>query len=135
MTAWHRLRQQPWLVLWTPVGLWMALIFYLSAQPDLPHPTSSWLDLLVSSGAHVFLFGVLAILWARAIGGRPRRWLLILGLVVVYGFSDEFHQYFVPGRHADPWDLLCDALGAGLGLLVWTWLWQGLVRRTGRVHS
>ncbi len=122
MTTWRWLQRQPWLVLWTPVVLWMALIFYLSAQPDLPHPSSGWADLLFSSGAHVLMFGVLAGLWARVVGKHPRGWLLALGLAVLYGLSDEFHQYFVPGRHADPVDLLCDALGAGLGLFVWTWL-------------
>jgi VanZ family protein len=128
MTVWHWLRRQPWLILWTPVGLWMVLIFYLSAQPDLPHPSSGWLDLVISSGAHVFLFGVLALFMARAVGERPRGRLLVLAYVVLYGLSDEFHQYFVPGRHADPVDLLCDALGAGAGLLFWLCLQRRLAQ-------
>ena len=106
--------------LWLPLVLWMGLIFYLSAQPDLPGPESDRLGELLSSGAHAFVFGVLAILWARVLGGG--RWALGLAfaLTVAYALSDEFHQSFVPGRHSDPWDLVCDATGAALALLLWS---------------
>jgi VanZ family protein len=33
-------------------------------------------------------------------------------LSTAYGATDEAHQYFVPGRHADVADLAADALGA-----------------------
>ncbi len=39
----------------------------------------------------------------------------------LYGISDEFHQSFVPGRHADPFDLLVNAIGAGLTVLLLFW--------------
>jgi len=32
-----------------------------------------------------------------------------------YGMTDEIHQYFVPGRSADPWDWLADTVGANAG--------------------
>ena len=120
MTAWRWVQRQPWLYLWLPLGIWMGLIFCLSARPDLPYPKSGWAALLLSSGAHVILFGVLAVLWARALGERSRGWFIALVLTLLYALSDEFHQVFVPNRHADPLDLLCDALGAALGLGVWT---------------
>jgi len=110
------------LCLWLPVVAWMGTIFFLSAQPDLPHPSLGWLDLLISSAAHTFLFAVLAALWARALGQGRRSWLLAAALTVLYALSDEFHQSFVPGRHADPWDLAFDVLGTGLGLAGWIWL-------------
>jgi VanZ family protein len=100
----------------------MGLIFFLSAQPDLPKPDTGWADLLISSGAHVLLYGVLAILWVRALGTRRDAWFLTLVLVALYALSDELHQAFVPGRHPDVLDLICDAVGAVLGLLAWTWL-------------
>jgi len=102
--------------------LWMGLIFFLSAQPDLPHPQTGWLNLLLSSAAHIFMFGVLAVLWAWALGQGRHGWLVALALTVLYALSDEFHQSFVPGRHADPFDLVCDALGAAVGLAAWVWL-------------
>ena len=105
--------------LWLPVVAWMGTIFYLSAQPDLPHPSSGWLDWAISSAAHVFMFAVLAMLWARALGRGRRSWLIAVGLTLLYALFDELHQLFVPGRHADPWDLVFDALGAVLGVGVW----------------
>ena len=110
------------LTLWLPLVAWMGAIFFLSAQPDLPHAASGWLDLLISSAAHLFLFAVLALLWARALGQGWRAWLTAAVLTLLYALSDEFHQKFVPGRHADPWDLAFDALGAVLGLAAWIWL-------------
>ena len=109
--------------LWLPVLAWMGLIFFLSAQPDLPHPGAGWADLLFSSLAHAFVFGVLAVLLARALGQQRHGLLLALGLTLLYALSDEFHQAFVPGRHPDPLDLVCDGLGAVLALGVWAW-WQ-----------
>ncbi len=120
--VWHWLRQRPLLYLWLPAVAWMGLIFYLSAQPDLPTPAAGWLDLLLSSMAHVFLFGVLAVLWARALAQQRRVWLLAFAVTALYALSDEVHQAFVPGRHPDAWDLACDVLGAALGLLGWALL-------------
>lgn len=116
------------LYLWLPVGGWMGLIFYLSAQPDLPVPETEWIGELVSSGAHMFVFGALALLWARALGARRGSLLLAFALTMLYALSDEFHQAFVPGRHADPLDLLYDGIGAVLGLLGWAWLQHSLAR-------
>ena len=113
-------RRRLWL--WLPVVAWMGTIFFLSALPDLPHPSSDWLDWLLSSTAHLFLFAVLAMLWGRALGVGRRSWLIALALTLLYALSDEFHQSFVPGRHADPWDLAFDVLGTGLGLAGWIWL-------------
>jgi VanZ family protein len=125
VTAWHWLQRRPLLYLWLPVIAWMGLIFYLSAQPDLPLPGLGWASFLVSSAAHVFVFGVLAVLWARALGRHRHGWLVAFTLTVLYALSDEFHQAFVPGRDPDPLDLVCDALGAALGLVGWFWQQRG----------
>ena len=40
----------------------------------------------------------------------------------MYGFSDEIHQRFVPGRVADVRDLIADTIGALVGVgVVWAW--------------
>jgi VanZ family protein len=119
MGARQWLRRRPFLYLWLPLAAWMGLIFWLSAQPDLPHPDTDWLGLALSSGAHAFVFGVLALLWVRVLGGRRHAVLVALVLTMLYAFSDEFHQAFVPGRYPDPWDLVCDGLGAALALALW----------------
>ncbi len=122
MTVRHWLRQHPVFYLWLPLVAWMGLMFFLSAQPDFPHPEVDWLEDLIGIGAHMFLFGVLAVLWARALQDRRRTLLLAFLLTMLYALLDEFHQSFVPGRTADPLDLVYDGLGAALALGVWTWL-------------
>lgn len=122
MTLRHWLRQHHLLNLWLPLLAWMGLIFFLSAQPDFPHPKVSWLEDLIGIGAHMFLFGVLAVLWARALHDQRRSLLLAFLLAMLYALLDEFHQSFVPGRTADPLDLVFDGLGAALALGGWAWL-------------
>ena len=129
MAAWRWLQRCPILYLWLPLLAWMGLIFFLSDQPDLPHPELGWADLALSNVAHALVFGVLAGLWMRVLDGRRHAWLVALLLTMLYALSDEFHQWFVPGRSADPWDLLADGAGAVLALLLWHRL-----RRRGR-HS
>ena len=41
--------------------------------------------------------------------------LLTIVCATVYGISDEFHQWFVPGRTADVHDVMADAIGATRG--------------------
>jgi len=69
---------------------------------------------------------------AEAEKPRPWRWsqaLLALGVATLYAASDEIHQYFVPSREARFGDVMLDATGAALGLLViwafgrWRWRW------------
>ena len=119
MAAWRWLRRRPLIYLWLPLLAWMGLIYFLSAQPDLPHPDSGWLGLALSNGAHAFVFGVLALLWVRVLVERRHAWLVAFLLTMLYALSDEFHQTFVPGRYADPLDLLFDALGALFALALW----------------
>lgn len=116
------LRQHPLVSRWLPLAAWLGLIFYLSAQPDFPRPQSDLLVDLLGIGAHMLLFGVLAVLWVRGLQGQRRSLPLAFLLTMVYALLDEFHQSFVPGRTADPMDLVFDGVGALLGLTVWTWL-------------
>lgn len=109
-----RLAGQPllrWLWHWLPPLLWMAGIFYLSAQPDLPHAPAAWLDVLIKKGGHAGEYLVLFLLLCRAWGlrrlpGEAVRWAR--GATVLYAISDELHQGFVPGRHMNWYDVVID---------------------------
>jgi UDP-2,3-diacylglucosamine pyrophosphatase LpxH len=46
-----------------------------------------------------------------------RRHLLVFMGVALFGATDEWHQYFVPGRSCELGDWVADSLGGGLGLL------------------
>ena len=99
-----------------------ATIVWLSSQPSYPFEIS--LPGPLDKVAHLLAFGVLAactdIAWRRTHPALPlvRRLLLIFIGVALFGASDEFHQYFVPGRSCDFFDWLADAIGGGLGLIL-----------------
>lgn len=98
-----------------------SLIFFLSSQ-QFPQgmPGFAGIDLVI----HFFEYGLLAFLICWMLSKENLRflnrylfvtsWLLTVG----YGFLDELHQAFVPTRQMSLWDLLADALGAGVILLI-----------------
>ena len=98
-----------------PVAV-MALIFALSATPDLSSGLGTW-DLVLRKIAHVAIFAVLWLALARA--ARWRRPVLAAVIAVLYAISDEVHQSFVQGRHGSPADVAIDCLGIGLAVLAW----------------
>ena len=107
---------------WLTIAGWMALIFFLSSQSQLPSPPDPLADLIFKKGAHFTVYAVLAVLFRRAL--PPGRWIWALPwvLTVLYAASDEWHQSFVPGRHPQLTDVLIDACGATTGLLIFWWL-------------
>jgi VanZ family protein len=120
---------------WGPAIAWMALIFLVSAQSQLPTPETRCMDLLLENSAHAFEFAVLGALLLRALAaGGPPTWRvfgLALLLACCYALSDEFHQRYVPGRSADWLDILFDWLGAALGTYVML-RWRSFRQRTTR---
>jgi len=106
--------------LWLPVLVWAGFIFYLSGIPYL-RITLAWWDIIARKAAHMFVFGVLARLLARALMGSSRgSWKKIfawaLALSFLYACSDEYHQSFVPGRSCSAVDVTIDTVGAWLAL-------------------
>jgi VanZ family protein len=109
--------------LWLPVAAYMAVLFMLSAQPELPSPGGSpdWLQ-------HGVAYAGLALVTVRAtatgawsrVGARTIAGAALIA--IVYSAFDEWHQSFVPGRTADLYDLAADAAGAALALCgAWAW--------------
>ena len=93
----------------------MAVIFALSAQPDLSTGLGTW-DLILRKLAHMTEYGVLWWLWARALG--PGRAGAAAAITIGYAASDEFHQTFVEGRHGTPVDVAIDAIGVAAAWLL-----------------
>ena len=106
---------------WLTIAGWMALIFFLSSQPQLPSPPDPWVDLIFKKGAHFTVYAVLAVLFRRALPPGRSIWALSWILAVLYAASDEWHQSFVPARHPQLTDVLIDACGATTGLLIFWW--------------
>jgi VanZ family protein len=109
--------------LWGPVALYMAAIFYVSAQPDVSIPSG-----LTDKSSHSIAYAGLGVLMTRALAGglgvRVGVRAACLGalLTAVYGLTDELHQMFVPGRSADLYDVVADGIGGVIGAFV-CWLW------------
>ena len=94
----------------------MALIFALSATPDLSSGLGAW-DFALRKLAHITIYAVLWLTLARAADWR--RPALVTAIAIAYAISDEFHQSFVEGRHGTPVDVAIDTLGMGLAALAW----------------
>lgn len=106
-----------------PLAL-MALIYALSAQPDL-NSGLGWIDLVGRKAVHMAEYGLLFLLWWRAFRWRapPAAALIAVG----YAATDELHQLSVHGRVGSVHDVAIDAAGVAL-----TWLIAHAVRQRRR---
>ncbi len=98
--------------LWLPVIIWMGLIFFLSSIPDLQSGLEKTYDLILRKIAHLTEYGVLFMLLSRPLN-KSLKWVLFFS--ILYSFSDEFHQSFVPGRNMALADICFDSAGVFLG--------------------
>ena len=89
----------------------MALIFALSATPDLSSGLGWW-DLVLRKLAHITIYAALWFALLRA--SEWRRPLAATVVALLYAAGDELHQHFVHGRHGTPVDVAIDALGFAL---------------------
>lgn len=101
-----------------PLAL-MGLIFLLSAQPNLSSGLGAW-DVVLRKAAHMTEYGLLALLWWRALSTRSP--VPGAAIAVAYAITDELHQSFVKGRHGSPVDVAIDAAGVLLAVLAYRWL-------------
>ncbi len=73
---------------------------------------------------HMAEYCILGFLFARALRhsglniGFAKMVILAIIITAFYGASDEFHQYFTPGRTADVFDFLADFVGANMGIFI-----------------
>jgi VanZ family protein len=121
------------LLLWTPVVVYMAAIFYVSSLPQPVVPPGG------DKPWHLLAYLGLGVLTVRAVaGGLPASidWgsaVIAASIAVGYAATDELHQLYVPGRSAQLTDLLADGVGVVLGTTIcWAWgraLHQSQVRR------
>ncbi len=110
--------QFPWLFL-------MTIIFIQSSIASIKIPDIEF-D-LADKIAHFIMFGFLGILTARGLKNsqniriKKNYMFLTICICVLYGASDEVHQYFVPGRHASWGDWIADILGVIAFVFIYKW--------------
>lgn len=112
--------------LW-PLAL-AATVFTASGRSQVAAPEITGIDKV----AHFFVFGLLGTLIARVPSVAGWRGLGVFWAVVltsVYGFLDEFHQSFTPGRSVEFTDWLCDTSGAALAVAIYAYwrFYRGLL--------
>jgi hypothetical protein len=74
---------------------------------------------LIRKTAHFSIYFCLGMSTALLVSEwKPRRFLFVWAwlIAVVYACTDEFHQYFVPGRSCEFRDVCIDSAGAFLGV-------------------
>jgi len=114
---------RPFFRVYFPPLFYMAVIFCFSSLESvtLPFLDRPSVDKLYHSLEYFFL-GYL-ILRALEQGWRmqgKKMVILAILLTALYGWSDEIHQLFVPGRLYSYWDLAADTLGGAVG--AWSYL-------------
>lgn len=107
--------------LWLRFALWCGLIFYLSSIPNLKTEFGIW-DFILRKIAHMFVYAVLFLFTHSAAAETfklpaPRLYFYCVVFCIIYAISDEYHQGFVPGRHASPVDVLIDTAGVAAALI------------------
>ena len=128
--------------------VWMGVIFYFSAQPDVQSEVTSNLaaeiiykvySFLLRNSAHLsqseFMFRYVQpirklahfsefmiltiLLFINVIEYRKNNvYLISFVLGLLYAISDEIHQLFVINRHCSIYDVMIDSAGCFLGILI-----------------
>jgi VanZ family protein len=117
---------------YSPDASWSLLEQLLQKLLGTVSPSAiSVLNLIARKLAHLIEYSVLTLLLYRSlVRKRPLHWrpnvvFLSIGITSLYALSDEFHQLFVPGRHAAAVDWGIDLSGAVLAMF----LLHGYLRR------
>lgn len=125
---------------WSLLIAWAIFIFILSSFSFDGLSTSSVYNDdnrdLTSSVVHVILYAVFTLLAIRALQAtgisKFKSFFYGFLLALLYGASDEWHQYFVPGRESHISDWLLDAVGAYIVLSFYMYKYWGVNKFHGR---
>jgi VanZ family protein len=140
MQRWGRFRD------WLPAIVWACVISSLSTDtfsadhtgrfiipvlrgvfPHASYPSILLMHALIRKSAHFVEYFIFSVFLTHGLRGEERGWKLrwalwAVGIAAGYAALDEFHQWFVPGRTASPWDALLDTTGAAVAqMILWRW--------------
>ena len=109
---------------WLPPILWGLIIFSFSSLQVGSSNEIYWKDFVIKKTAHIVEYSILAVLLYRAMIGSDieKKKAIIFAILIVslYGFTDEFHQSFTPGREPRIRDGIIDTIGGALGVLTFS---------------
>jgi len=111
----HDINVKNAIILWVSTLGYMGIIFFLSSQQSFP---IRGLPENADKAVHIFIYMPLAFLLylsLHSIGLKKSVFAVAFIFAGMYGVTDEFHQYFVPGRYSSSGDVAADFIGAFLG--------------------
>jgi len=109
-------------LIYIPLAVYWIVIFVLTSIPmdEIPQYFNAQ-DKFEHFSAYFLLsfFGGLTLHFQnRFVNIRKELFLITLTIALVYGAFDELHQMFIPGRFADIFDWLADAVGSLFGSII-----------------
>ena len=117
-------KRKVWLV-YVPLIIYWLVLFVATTLPAERLPSIGFTDKI----NHFIAYFVLAVLVnLTLIYQRKSRFLFeratvaTIVICLFYGAVDELHQMLVPGRFAETWDWVADAVGVILGVLLVSFL-------------
>lgn len=81
-------------------------------------PLIDELNFIIRKATHLTVFGILSFLLLKSLGNYRFSYLLAWVLTFFYAMTDEWHQSFVPNRTSSFKDVLIDATGALIVLVL-----------------
>jgi VanZ family protein len=98
-----------------PSIIWMAVIFYFSSRQTTGIGGDSyWLRFFILKSFHLIEYAILFLCLFFAFRKTRPSFLI----AYLYSFTDELHQYFVPGRTSRIRDTFFDLAGIIIGFLI-----------------
>lgn len=119
-------------VAWVPAVVWMGVIFYYSSLSEpMPVMKDKPYEELVNILSHMAEYAGLSFwFYFGRMNGKPfqanlsmRSLAYAVFASLLYAFSDEIHQIFVPRRMFAVVDLMMDAVGSFIAVLM-IWLFK-----------
>ncbi|MFH1789073.1 MAG: VanZ family protein [Candidatus Altiarchaeota archaeon] len=95
--------------------LYAGAIFILSSMPKVPKPPGPWYTSFLIHFIEYLGFGFIVLIAVRGNKAAKNPLVFAVAICILYAFSDEIHQYFVPERVADIWDVFFDSMGSATG--------------------
>lgn len=95
-------------------------ILPIDIEISTAHAYVSQLNHVVRKLAHFFAYMILGILVSSGfkMSGSKKVFLFPFAICVIYAFSDELHQLFVPGRGCQLKDIIIDSAGSLSGIFL-----------------
>ena len=119
------------ILFFTPTALYYTFIFYLSSRSNYIKIDVLFFDKVI----HIVEFAVLGFLLSFGYFMSLKSPLMVKAVLIIcsgilLGGLDEFHQYFIPLRSVEFFDIIADAIGILTGLLLYYYFSQSVKGKT-----